>query len=361
MINKVANIFVGVFLLILLFVVSSFSQPAFVSETSWTVDIYGDYGTRGLAYDGSHYYVGNWKQKCVYIFDNDGNLLDTIVNGSTYYFGHGVATDGTSLWVSGYFDRTIYQYDLSTRSLVNSFSIPMAGNPHRMDFDGNSLWITVYDTYKVFEVSTDGVLLSSFDIDELPGDNIALALAGNNEIWISSIVRPTSPAVLCKYKLDGTLVEKYEFPESELFMVLATNINDRTGGIYLDIADGLIRHFVEKQDIEIDIKPGSYPNSINLGSNGKVPVAILGSADFDATTVDPYSVTLGGAEVVLKGKSQTPMASVEDVNEDGFDDLVVHVDTEALELSEEDTTAILEGETNGGMFIIGEDTIRVVP
>lgn len=92
-----------------------------------------------------------------------------------------------------------------------------------------------------------------------------------------------------------------------------------------------------------------------------LPVAILDSADFDATTVDPYSVTLAGAEVVLKGKAQTPIASVEDVNADGFDDLVVHVDTEALELSEEDTIAILEDETYDGTPIIGEDTVRVVP
>ncbi len=36
--------------------------------------------------------------------------------------------------------------------------------------------------------------------------------------------------------------------------------------------------------VEIDIKPGSYPNSINLGNNGVIPVAILSSWEFDATT-----------------------------------------------------------------------------
>lgn len=30
--------------------------------------------------------------------------------------------------------------------------------------------------------------------------------------------------------------------------------------------------------VDIDIKPGSDPNSINLGSNGIVPVTIFGSA-----------------------------------------------------------------------------------
>ena len=45
--------------------------------------------------------------------------------------------------------------------------------------------------------------------------------------------------------------------------------------------------------VEIDIKPGSDPNSINLRSKGVIPVAILTTEDFDATTVDPLSVEFG--------------------------------------------------------------------
>lgn len=110
---------------------------------------------------------------------------------------------------------------------------------------------------------------------------------------------------------------------------------------------------------EIDIKPGSYPNSINLGSKGNVPVAIFSTTDFDATTVDPRSVTLGGASVKLKGKD-TPMASFEDVNGDGLDDIIVHVETTGFELSLGDTVAVLEGFTFDGTPIRGEDTIRIV-
>ncbi|MHC4535124.1 MAG: hypothetical protein ACYS6K_14340 [Planctomycetota bacterium] len=114
--------------------------------------------------------------------------------------------------------------------------------------------------------------------------------------------------------------------------------------------------------VDIDIKPGSYPNSINLGSNGKVPVAILSSDTFAATElVDPTSVTLAGAEVQVRGKAETPMASDADVNGDGLLDLVVHVSTQALELSAVDTLAVLEGQLFDGTPIGGEDTIRVVP
>ena len=113
-------------------------------------------------------------------------------------------------------------------------------------------------------------------------------------------------------------------------------------------------------DVAIDIKPGSDPNSINLGSNGTVPVAILGSATFDATTVDPLSVTLGGAYVAVRGKG-TPMAAPADVNGDGFMDLVVHVATVALRLTAGDTEAVLLGRTFDGTEIEGRDFIRVVP
>jgi hypothetical protein len=112
--------------------------------------------------------------------------------------------------------------------------------------------------------------------------------------------------------------------------------------------------------VAIDIKPGGFPNSINLGSGGTVPVAILSAPGFDATTVNPTTVTLAGAQVKLKGKG-TPMASFDEVNGDGLLDLVVHVSTEALQLSETDTEAILEGQTFGGTLIRGTDSVRIVP
>ena len=112
--------------------------------------------------------------------------------------------------------------------------------------------------------------------------------------------------------------------------------------------------------MNIDIKPGSYPNSINLGSGGTVAVAILSAADFDATTVNPETVTLASAPVRLKGKG-TPMASFEDIDVDGLLDIVVHVSTEALEIIETDEVAVLEGYTFDGIPFRGTDTVRIVP
>jgi len=114
--------------------------------------------------------------------------------------------------------------------------------------------------------------------------------------------------------------------------------------------------------VAIDIKPGSYPNAINLGSHGLIPVAILSSDQFDATTVDPETVELAGAGVAVRGKSNKYMAHKEDVNADGLVDLVVQVATENLDPeSLQDGFAILTGKMFDGLPIEGKDQITIVP
>ena len=67
--------------------------------------------------------------------------------------------------------------------------------------------------------------------------------------------------------------------------------------------------------VKIDIKPGSSENTINLHSHGVVPVAILSDAGFDATDVDPGTVTLAGGPV--RRRATVVMAEVRDVDLDG--------------------------------------------
>ena len=79
--------------------------------------------------------------------------------------------------------------------------------------------------------------------------------------------------------------------------------------------------------ITIDIKPNDYPNSINLSSAGIVPVAILSSSTFDATQVNPATVTLAGGRVEPVGKGDRYSCSKQDINNDGKLDLLCHVVT----------------------------------
>lgn len=111
--------------------------------------------------------------------------------------------------------------------------------------------------------------------------------------------------------------------------------------------------------VMIDIKPGSYPNSINPNARGVIPVAILTTADFDASTVDPQTVALEGAGARAKGKSGR-YGSMEDVDGDGDLDLVVQIEN-VIEWDTDATEATLTGETYDGITIQGTDTVNIVP
>jgi hypothetical protein len=135
-------------------------------------------------------------------------------------------------------------------------------------------------------------------------------------------------------------------------------INNVICGLTTSFSDFAI--FEKKQvTATIDIKPGSYPNAINLGSNGGVAVAIFSTPTFDATTIDPLSVTLASAPIQLKGNG-TAMYSIQDVNNDGLLDMLVHVSTQALQLTTNNQIANLEGYTTDQTEVTGSDTVRVI-
>lgn len=106
--------------------------------------------------------------------------------------------------------------------------------------------------------------------------------------------------------------------------------------------------------VEIDIKPCSLPNSINLGSKGVTPVAVLTTDTLDASTVDPASVLFAGAAPVRR--------VIKDVDRDGDMDMLFHFRTQELELDKGSTEATLTGvETTYGNPISGTDSVNIVP
>ncbi len=130
-------------------------------------------------------------------------------------------------------------------------------------------------------------------------------------------------------------------------------------------------------EVEIDIKPGSFPSSWDCREVDRgLPVAILSTTDFDATTVDANSVSFGKAgtetgEVHEKvGKDGvTVKRHVEDVNKDRLPDMVFHFlfgetgfSCADIPLGNKSVTLTgrLTGETQDGTAIEGEDNLRLV-
>ncbi|MEJ2247369.1 MAG: hypothetical protein P8Y80_15035 [Acidobacteriota bacterium] len=142
-----------------------------------------------------------------------------------------------------------------------------------------------------------------------------------------------------------------DLPEESGFAAIA-------GGDYFSMA--LIGPAETTFSVTIDIKPESNPNHINLRSKGVLPVAILSSNLFDATTVDPGTVMLNNAGVRANGKKPKFLAHMEDVNGDGLYDMIFYIDIPQLLLTPEDTKAVLQASTYDGTLILGEDSVSVV-
>jgi hypothetical protein len=138
----------------------------------------------------------------------------------------------------------------------------------------------------------------------------------------------------------------------------------------------------------LDIKPGSCPNSFNRGSNGVLPVAVLGDADFDAMMVHIASLHISRADGI--GGSIAPnegppgphttwedvgtpydgeLCGCHDLNGDGVMDLIMKFKTAdlvaALEMDEFDPGALVELTVGGNMLdgkeFHASDCVRLVP
>jgi len=113
-------------------------------------------------------------------------------------------------------------------------------------------------------------------------------------------------------------------------------------------------------NVEIDIKPGSDPNCININSHGVIPVAINGSEDFSVYDIDVESLSFGGLTVRIRGK-RGPLCSVEDWNEDGHSDLVCRFEDDPDNWAPGGDYATLTGTLIDGTSFEGTDSICIVP
>jgi len=125
-------------------------------------------------------------------------------------------------------------------------------------------------------------------------------------------------------------------------------------------------------DVGIDVKPGSDPNSYPCKDvNKEIPVAVLSTEDFDATTIDADTVRYGvnGNEAAeVHQKKGEAKRHVEDKNKDGLLDMVFHFKLSDTGFSCSDIatgeksvllSSTLTGKTTDEVFE-GTDSLRLV-
>jgi hypothetical protein len=132
--------------------------------------------------------------------------------------------------------------------------------------------------------------------------------------------------------------------------------------------------------VAIDIHPTSCPNPLNTKGNGVMPVAILGTEDFDVSQIDPASVTLEGVSPLRWAMEDVatpyePFVGKEDCMDcteegpDGYMDLTIKFKMQEIvaalgDVSDGDCLVLtLTGtlkEEFGGTAIMGEDVVRII-
>ena len=134
--------------------------------------------------------------------------------------------------------------------------------------------------------------------------------------------------------------------------VLAT---DQIGNPRIGTCDIGAIEFSSVLTIALDIRPGSAENPINPKSNGVIPVAILGTNGFDASTIDQASLRFGPGQALAEGNGH-----LVDLNGDGQLDLVLHFRTQDSGIQCGDTSVSITGQTLNGTLIQGSDSITTV-
>lgn len=356
-------------------------------------------GPNGLAFGpGGNLYVGSRFTDSVLRYDGETGAFLGVLSGSELTAPHGLVfgADGHLYVKTDTPTKAVLRYDVQTGAFLvfTSGGSPNAnpqfgpdGNLYVLDADSN---IIRYDGQTgaflgVFISPIPGVPMVGFTFG--PDGNIYVAVGdppqgpvlrfdGQTGAFIDTFVPAGSSGIPGLANGTGMVFG----PDWHLYLnasIVGGSLQgyvlryDGTSGVFLGVACSspqllsasypTFRPASSVRRVLIDIKPGSDPNSINLSSAGVVPVAILSSPTFDATQVDPATVTLAGARVKLIGKGDRYACSPEDVNADGLVDLVCHVVTAQFMIEPGDPLAVLEAETFTGQRIRGEDSIRIVP
>jgi hypothetical protein len=146
--------------------------------------------------------------------------------------------------------------------------------------------------------------------------------------------------------------------------VNVTVSNDTTNGLICgQVASLSLFAFVTRIPLPVAISikpPAAPPVPINISSAGVIPVAILSGDGFDATTVNPGTINLSGANVRLKGKGSYQCSS-SDVNGDALADLLCQVPTDQFQLIPGSDVAVLTAVTNSSEAVQGQQQVVIVP
>jgi 6-phosphogluconolactonase (cycloisomerase 2 family) len=337
-------------------------------------------------------YAGQGTGVGVYGFDANGSLAELqTVSIQGWATGLEVRPGGEFLYVADLFGAVrgfgIAGDGTLTEIAGSPFPYP-GGRPWDVEisFDGSRLYLLDLDSgVAVFDVDDGGALHERSDspvpLDEFPG---TFALTGDarfvyvgpafsptiegfasdpdgdlTEIAGSPFVGDYTPAALLDAAETTRLYEvAQQTRQTTLHNILEDgSLEPATAPFPVSDVSGRVPNGAAYVAVvlaaDLDIKPGSDPNAINLRSGGVVAVAVLGSDSLDVSDIRTESLRFGPWSA-----GPTPRGTqVKDVDGDGLPDLVAHFRTRETGLDCRDREATLQGELVTGRAIAGTDSV----
>lgn len=271
----------------------------------------------------------------------------------------------------------VYEIDRGATTIFNSFSVPFRGGAIAADrarlfvadLDGSQILVTNHSGAAIRFLSTPfypaGMV---FD----PKDNLLWLVDRSKELTISQITTKGALIRNCTGPWNPFGPGSWEPPTT----------TDGLGGISLrgsalyvaevggykweDPGPGTVS-IVNSPTLtcspplparaRLDVMPNTFPNVLNVRNSGVLPAAVLSTAGFDATRIDPASIRFGDA-----GSEALPAKwALADVNHDGRTDLRLHFRIQETGIACDTTLVSIAGKTYGGMEIRGTDSVKVIP
>jgi len=273
-------------------------------------------------------------------FDGSGNLYASYNRPN--YAGAGIykvdPSGNVSLFASGLTGAGDLEFD-SNGNLYTSEALPWAPKIWKFDPSGNG---SIFASWVGYPHQPAGLAFDSsgnlYVALQVSGTIEKFDSSGNRSIFASGLTYPTdlefdSGGNL--YLIEGTMGMIVKFDSSGNRSIFASGLSPSGMAMIPE---------VPPVPVTIDIKPGN------------VPVAILSSATFDATTVDRSTVEFAGAPPLPNYCSQLGEIP-EDVDGDGLLDIVFYFKTSDLNLPPDDTEACLTGRTFSGQEFKGCESI----
>jgi hypothetical protein len=110
----------------------------------------------------------------------------------------------------------------------------------------------------------------------------------------------------------------------------------------------------------IDLLPGNPDNTIDLASQRVIPIAILGSADFDINDLNPRTLKLRAVSQNLVGKSDKSLCRQQDINGDSYMDLLCDFKTIGFHIEPGDIAIVVNAGTYQRQSLSAEGVLRYV-